>query len=71
MTTLPGSCRFEPGRSITVDAPTTLFGYVAVTYRAVPVDDERSRLVAKLAVAARRGCRLRGPWIVCCRRVTS
>ena len=47
---------FEPDRSITVDARTTLFGYVAVTYRIVPGGDERSRLVAKLVVAPRRGC---------------
>jgi hypothetical protein len=47
---------FAPGRSITVDANTALFGYVAVTYRVVPVDATRSRLVAKLAVAPRRGC---------------
>jgi len=47
---------FEPDRSITVDAPTTLFGYVAVSYRVVPVDDGRSRLVAKVVVAPRRGC---------------
>ena len=47
---------FEPDRSITVDADTTLFGYLGVTYCVVPVDDERSRLVAKLAVAPRRGC---------------
>ena len=33
-----------------------LFGYVAVTYRVVPVEDGRSRLVAKLVVAPRRGC---------------
>jgi hypothetical protein len=47
---------FEPDRSITVDANTTLFGYLGVTYCVIPVDDERSRLVAKLAVAPRRGC---------------
>jgi len=47
---------FEADRSITVDADTTLFGYLAVTYRVEPVDDERCRLVAKLAVAPRSGC---------------
>jgi hypothetical protein len=47
---------FEPGRSITVDATTWLFGHLAVTYRVVPVDDDRSRLVAKLVGAPRRGC---------------
>jgi hypothetical protein len=46
---------FEPGRSITIDGTTKLFGYLAATYRAVPVDEGRSRLVAKLAVAPRRG----------------
>jgi hypothetical protein len=47
---------FEPGRSLTVDAHTALFGYLAVTYQVDAVDDERSRLVAKLAVEPRRGC---------------
>jgi len=52
---------FEPGRSITIDARTTLFGYLAVTYRVDAVDDERSRIVAKLVVERRRGC---VPWIL-------
>ena len=47
---------FESGRSFTIDAHTTLFGYLAVTYRVDSVDDERSRIVVKLVVAARRGC---------------
>jgi hypothetical protein len=46
---------FEPGRSVTVDARTTLFGHLAVTYRVVQVGDQRCRLVAKLAVAPRHG----------------
>jgi hypothetical protein len=50
---------FEPRRSITIDANTRLFGYVAATYRVVAADDDRSRLVAKLAVAPRRGCAAR------------
>jgi hypothetical protein len=39
---------FEPGRSITLDSTTRVFGHVAITYAAVPSDAERSRLVAKL-----------------------
>jgi hypothetical protein len=46
---------FEAGRSITLDSRTALFGRVAVTYVAVPVDDDRSRLVVKLAFAAPSG----------------
>jgi hypothetical protein len=46
---------FEAGRSITVDARTRLFGYVAVTYRVVPDGDDRCRLVAKIVVARRSG----------------
>jgi hypothetical protein len=40
----------EPGESITLHAPRSIFGEVAMTYRAVPVDDRRSRLVAKIGV---------------------
>jgi hypothetical protein len=47
---------FEPGRSITLDSTTRLFGHLATTYRVVPVDGERSRLVVKLVGQARRGC---------------
>jgi hypothetical protein len=47
---------FEPGRSITADSETRLFGYLAVTYLVVPVDDHRSRLVAKLVGPPRSGC---------------
>jgi len=47
---------FEAGRSITIDARTALFGYLAVTYRVDAVDDGRSRIVAKLVVTPRRGC---------------
>jgi len=45
---------FEPGRSITLDSKTLLFGRVAMTYLVVPAGDNRSRLVAKLAFAAPR-----------------
>jgi hypothetical protein len=47
---------FEPGRSITIDARTTLFGHIAVTYRVDAAGEERSRIVAKLVVERRRGC---------------
>jgi hypothetical protein len=40
---------FEDGRSITLSSDTALFGRVAGTYRVDPVDDNRSRLVVKLA----------------------
>lgn len=46
---------FEYGRSITIDSNTALFGRVAGTYRVDPVDDNRSRLVVKLAFAGRPG----------------
>jgi hypothetical protein len=47
--------RFERGSSITIDSNTALFGRVAGTYRVDPVDDDRSRLVVKLAFAGRPG----------------
>jgi len=40
----------EPGSSITVHAPTSLFGECVITYRAVPVGEHRSRIVVKLGV---------------------
>ena len=43
---------FEEGRSITVDSRTRLFGRVACTYRVIPVDVSRSRLVVKLLYSA-------------------
>ena len=45
---------FEPGRSITLDSKSALFGRVAITYAAVPAGDNASRLVVKLAYAAPR-----------------
>ena len=42
---------FEAGRSITLDSTTRLFGRVAITYAAIPVDADRSRLVVKLVFA--------------------
>ena len=45
----------EAGRSITLDSDTALFGHVAGTYRVDPVDENRSRLVAKFAFAGRNG----------------
>ena len=46
---------FDDGRSITVASSTAYFGQVAVTYAAVPVDADRSRLVAKIVFVAPRG----------------
>jgi hypothetical protein len=46
---------FEPSRSITLDSTTWMFGRVAITYEAVPVDERRCRLVAKVLVVAPRG----------------
>ncbi len=45
----------EPGESITVHAPESLFGEVAGTYRVVPVGEDRSRIVVKLGVVYPRG----------------
>jgi hypothetical protein len=46
---------FEQGRSITFDSSTAAFGRVAGTYRVVPMDSHRSRLVVKLAYIAPPG----------------
>src|SRR6185295_19523787 len=40
----------EPGESITVRAPRSVFGDVAATYQAVPRGPHRSRIVVKLGV---------------------
>jgi hypothetical protein len=46
---------FEPGRSLTVDSTTRLFGRVAATYLVTATDRARSRLVVKLMFAAPPG----------------
>lgn len=49
---------FEPGRSITLDSTTSLFGRVALTYRVTPTTAVgRSRLVARVDFATHRGLR--------------
>jgi hypothetical protein len=45
----------EPGESITLTAPRSVFGNVVITYCAVPVDEHRSRLVAKIGITYPRG----------------
>jgi hypothetical protein len=45
---------FEPGRSITLDSQSLLFGRVAITYLVVSAGHDRSRLVVKVAFAAPR-----------------
>lgn len=41
---------FEPGRSLTLWAPKSVFGKVAITYQVVARGDDRSRIVVKLDV---------------------
>jgi hypothetical protein len=48
---------FEEGRSVTLDATTTLFGRVVCTYRVLPTAPDRSRLVVKLLFAVPPGIR--------------
>lgn len=45
----------EPGESLTLHARKSVFGEVVITYRAVPVSDPRSRLVAKIGVTYPNG----------------
>ena len=45
----------EPGRSITLHAPRSVFGEVGVTYRAVDTTPGRSRIVVKLGTVYPRG----------------
>jgi len=42
---------FEPGRSLTMASRGPVFGTVACTYRAEPVDADRSRIVVKLLIS--------------------
>jgi hypothetical protein len=53
---------FEPGRSITLDSTSPMFGRTVITYRADPVDADSSRLVAKLTFRTPRN--LYG-WVAC------
>ncbi len=46
---------FEPGRSITLLSEGPLFGRVGITYRAVPVAADRSRIVVKIHCRTRSG----------------
>lgn len=46
---------FEPGESLTILHRGRVFGQVACTYRAQRVDEERSRIVVKLAWSPPRG----------------
>jgi hypothetical protein len=45
---------FEPGRSITLDSTTPIFGRTAITYQANPVDADTCRLVVKLVFRTSR-----------------
>jgi hypothetical protein len=45
----------EPGESITLRSSGTPLGRIVVTYRAVPVDEHRSRIVVKLGARYPRG----------------
>jgi len=46
---------FEEGASITLNSTAGLFGRVVVTYRVVPVEADRSRLVVKLILSTPPG----------------
>ena len=46
---------FEPGRSITIDSETAVFGRVVATYLVSPRADNSSRLVVKLAFKSSAG----------------
>ncbi len=46
---------FEEGRSMTVDSTTVVFGRVAVTYKVIPANAQRCRLVVKVAYQTRQG----------------
>ena len=46
---------FEPGRSLTIESTTQLFGHVAGSYVVTPTGPDRSRLLVKLVFAAPPG----------------